>query len=529
LNYVLQVAPLAPALQLSPVQISQGTLFASEPLQLSLALGPVTMRRNRACVAGPVALALTLPETRIGKPAQTMTVTPLQIRPRLSKATLTYTPYFEIPQIFPSAREFIPPALDITEVSTQAGTVVQRIWASQPGGGSLRLGFVNIPDADAEKLAKIWDRAKGKRLKLALPTRFFEGEDPALLEHLELKGQPLMWGFREKPTVRSVIPGISSIDLEFKGRGYGGAAIPLVTTPDPPRLMPIDPLPLLLEISPAGLRYKRLINASPLTLAMGLSPVNIGLTGPLRTATTRPLALAVNTPGVNLSLGSVSILLPMTGSNGSTVFTDTSRNAFAVSRFGNAQISTAQSKWGGGSGLFDGNGDYLSIPYAAALDLLGFNCTVEAWIRLASNPTASGMRIAAAGGGAATWNSGNGIHWMLQALSSRAINVQIRIATGTFSLSTPGVCTLNTWHHVAFSVKGSTVYTALDGTVNSATITGLSRPSTNPTTTIGTVLGENGASSTAFNGNIDDFRTTKAAALYMAGYDVPSGPLPAQL
>jgi hypothetical protein len=280
------------------------------------------------------------------------------------------------------------------------------------------------------------------------------------------------------------------------------------------------------------IRQKKVLTANPLTLSLGLSNINMGFPAqiPIRTIVARPLTLTAPTvSNIGFSRGGISLLLPMTGSNGSTVFTDISRNAFAVARFGNAQISTTQSKWDGSSGLFDGNGDYLSIAYAAALDLLGFNCTVEAWIRLAGTPTASGMKIAAAGGGAPDWNPGNGIHWLLQALSSRAVNVQIKISTGTFSLTTPGVCSLNTWHHVAFSIKGSTVYAALDGTVNSATITGLLRPSTDPTTTIGTVLGENGSSSTAFNGNIDDLRIAKAAALYIANYTVPSGPFSAQL
>lgn len=144
----------------------------------------------------------------------------------------------EIPQVCPNAREFIPPALEITEAQTQAGTVVRRIWASQSGGGSLRLSFANIPDADAEGLARIWDCTKGRRLALALPTWFFEGEDPALVEHLELKGRPLPWGLRGEPTIRSVIPGISSIDLEFKGRGYGGGAISVVTPNNYPAVCP---------------------------------------------------------------------------------------------------------------------------------------------------------------------------------------------------------------------------------------------------------------------------------------------------
>src|SRR3972149_9214360 len=60
------------------------------------------------------------------------------------------------------------------------------------------------------------------------------------------------------------------------------------------------------------------------------------------------------------------LLLHMDGANGSTTFTD--EMGQAVTANGNAQISTAQSKFGGASGLFDGTGDYLSVPASADWD-----------------------------------------------------------------------------------------------------------------------------------------------------------------
>jgi len=54
---------------------------------------------------------------------------------------------------------------------------------------------------------------------------------------------------------------------------------------------------------------------------------------------------------------SVSLLLNGNGTNGSTTFTDSSVNNHTITRNGNAQISTTQSKFGGSSMYFDGNGD----------------------------------------------------------------------------------------------------------------------------------------------------------------------------
>ena len=57
-----------------------------------------------------------------------------------------------------------------------------------------------------------------------------------------------------------------------------------------------------------------------------------------------------------------ALLLPFTGANNSTTFTDASPNPKTITPYGNTKISTAQSKWGSGSGYFDGSGDYLTTP-----------------------------------------------------------------------------------------------------------------------------------------------------------------------
>ena len=68
---------------------------------------------------------------------------------------------------------------------------------------------------------------------------------------------------------------------------------------------------------------------------------------------------------------SVSLLLHMNGSNGSTTFTDSSSNNYTVTAYGHAQISTAQSKFGGASGLFDGSVDYIRATPSTNLQFGG--------------------------------------------------------------------------------------------------------------------------------------------------------------
>lgn len=58
----------------------------------------------------------------------------------------------------------------------------------------------------------------------------------------------------------------------------------------------------------------------------------------------------------------VALLLGANGTNGSTAIVDESLNARTVTVYGDAQISTAQSKFGGSSLRLDGTGDYLTVP-----------------------------------------------------------------------------------------------------------------------------------------------------------------------
>jgi len=83
----------------------------------------------------------------------------------------------------------------------------------------------------------------------------------------------------------------------------------------------------------------------------------------------------------------VNLLLRLTGSNGSTTFVDNSSSPKTMTANGNAQISTAQTKFSGGSLYLDGNGDYLTTPNTTSL-LLGTNdFTIECFLYLTQNGT----------------------------------------------------------------------------------------------------------------------------------------------
>ena len=79
----------------------------------------------------------------------------------------------------------------------------------------------------------------------------------------------------------------------------------------------------------------------------------------------------------------VVLLLHMDGASNSTTFTDSSSSPKTVAANGDAKISTAQSKFGGSSALFDGDGDSLSVDTGQ----FSGDYTIEFWFRLATAET----------------------------------------------------------------------------------------------------------------------------------------------
>lgn len=90
---------------------------------------------------------------------------------------------------------------------------------------------------------------------------------------------------------------------------------------------------------------------------------------------------------LDLYFDRVSLLLPMRGENNGTEFRDWSTNRHTVDRFGDTKTVTTQSKFYGSSGMFDGNGDYLSIASDSALNLGLSDFTIATYLRRLNNNT----------------------------------------------------------------------------------------------------------------------------------------------
>ena len=97
------------------------------------------------------------------------------------------------------------------------------------------------------------------------------------------------------------------------------------------------------------------------------------------------IAVPVGTTTGDVYYPQTSLLMHFNGTNGSTTMTDNSKNNATVTATNGAAISTAQSKFGGSSVLFDGTNDYVSIPDNEALEPGTSDLTWEMWIKTTSS------------------------------------------------------------------------------------------------------------------------------------------------
>jgi hypothetical protein len=183
---------------------------------------------------------------------------------------------------------------------------------------------------------------------------------------------------------------------------------------------------------------------------------------------------------------------------------------------GNAQISTTQSKWGGGSISFDGTGDYLKAPDDVNWDLGSSNFTIEAWVY----PTASPLQPILIG----QWTSSYA--WLLTLSNDSNRYLRGILYNGSFNdyVSTSPL-QLNNWNHCAMVRESNTVSLYLNGSrVYTTTFTGSVSTSTSAVT-----VGANASGADPFTGYMDDVRITKGLARYTGStYTTPTAPFPVQ-
>ena len=237
----------------------------------------------------------------------------------------------------------------------------------------------------------------------------------------------------------------------------------------------------------------------------------------------RQFKLTGSTVG-DLYFSKVTALLPFDGINGATSTTDSSNSNHTVTFGGDAEISTAQSKFGGSSLSLDGNGDYVDLPQSTN-QLVSEDFTIEFWFRINSG---AGSETVGLFGSYYTVGGGRGMI-MASHPSYPSVYFQWMYGSGSgtdwaYLNKTQGTRTSlsnNTWYHVAVTRSGNTWRLFLNGTQEDSITQSSQVTDSGSTTRIGN-YGPSATASDALDGYIDDFRITKGLARYTSNFTPPT-------
>ena len=169
----------------------------------------------------------------------------------------------------------------------------------------------------------------------------------------------------------------------------------------------------------------------------------------------------------------------------------------------------------GGSGYFDGTGDYLTAPDNAAWYATG-DWTVEAWIYPTTFATTTSI--------IAQWVDGGGTDRNISLTISTAGLLEIAQNRSTVNYSVTSTVSLNTWTHVAGVLNGTSLKLYVNG-VSVGTPSTVAGSANNSTAPLG--IGAFGNGSYPFTGYISNARFVNGTAVYTANFTPPTAPLTA--
>lgn len=202
----------------------------------------------------------------------------------------------------------------------------------------------------------------------------------------------------------------------------------------------------------------------------------------------------------------VSLLLPMNGADGGTVFSDYASTKKTGSAVGNAHTEVDASKYYGSSGAFDGSADWVQFPGHPDFNFGTGDFTIDSWIYLFS---ASSYQFLLGN------DAGSGGHMMV-AFNPSAGTVGVGRAGISWPLSFSGFSLgNNTWAHLEIARSGTSNYCFIDGVQIGSTLTDSTDWSFNNLR----VGHQDGGGS--LNGYIQDLRLTKGQARHTSNFTPP--------
>jgi hypothetical protein len=204
-------------------------------------------------------------------------------------------------------------------------------------------------------------------------------------------------------------------------------------------------------------------------------------------------------------------------------FKDNSTNNFTITPSGNVSVTSFSpfaptvsysAATNGGSGYFDGTGDWLTIPDSDEF-ILGNNFTIECWVQFTS---LSGIQQFV------TQRLNTTDCWQFLYNWPTAGNLTFKFADANVVINRAWTPTLGQWYHIAVTRDGNTWYLFSNGTQLGASATNsTSFPNIGAAVAIGAL---SPAGSELFVGYMSGLRIVKSS-LYTSSFTPPTAPLTA--
>ena len=184
---------------------------------------------------------------------------------------------------------------------------------------------------------------------------------------------------------------------------------------------------------------------------------------------------------------------------------------------GNAKIITADSKFGGACGSFPGGSDWIDTPDSEDFSFGSNPFTIDFWIKRG----ATGILHRICGQCNSTGTAASSAVVILIDAANK-LNTYVGIgATEPHAISSGTIADTTTWHHIAVTRVGDTLYQYIDGTQDGSLALGAGAVINNSTNKFS--IGRQGElASDYFNGKIDEFRISNGIARWTANFTVPS-------
>ena len=210
------------------------------------------------------------------------------------------------------------------------------------------------------------------------------------------------------------------------------------------------------------------------------------------------------------------------GTDGATSATDESSNNATINFTNQAQLDTAQKKFGTASVLFDGSTDYLYWSDNSATDIGSKDFTIDCWVRFAS---ASGAQQILG-----QWEASSSrysFNFTKQASTLQFVT-SINGSSVASTISETWSPSADTWYHVAVERTGGKIYLYVDGSMLGS---GTANTDTLKNSSYVITMGATPGPTDSFNGWIDEMRWVVGTGAYggasftpeTAAYSLPTG------